>query len=646
MTQMIQGMFANRHGGTALFCFLFLSVSFLTRVVLLIASHASIDWNPLSLLGVFLCGFFFDLASASYWAIPVVIYSTLLPRKIFMTRFHRRAAMVFFFFVLYFLLFCGAVEWFFWKEYGARFNFIAVDYLVYTTEVLGNIRESFPLPLIFGGLFLMTGMVFFLLHRSGCFEVWLQSNTAWKDRVIRGAGILSLPLIFNFAVNNQMVPAFENSYNRELARNGLYSFFAAFRNNELSYPAFYETEDNRQAFLNLREHLETENGTFLSQDPFNITRMIGNPGEEKRCNVIQITVESLSADFLGVFGNKAKLTPNLDDIADGGILFTNFYATGTRTDRAIEALTLSLPPTPGRSIVKRPHNEDLFSLGSVFKSRGYDTVFLYGGYGYFDNMTYFFENNGYRVVDRGKAPKEAITFTNAWGAADEDLYEWVLHEADGAYQEGKPFYHFVMTTSNHRPYTYPEGRIDIPSGTGRRGAVKYTDHAIGEFLRKAKERPWYANTVFVIVADHCANSAGKTDLPIKNYKVPLIIYSPALFSPRRVGMLCSQIDFGPTLLGLMQWSYRSRFYGMDVFRMAKRDERAFIGSYQLLGYMDGDTLAVLEPMRKDAVYRYDPKTGAVTHLPHDEALVARSIDYFQTAGYLFENRLDSTRDDR
>ena len=109
--------------------------------------------------------------------------------------------------------------------------------------------------------------------------------------------------------------------------------------------------------------------------------------------MIQITVESLSAKYLGVYNPKSKLTPNLDAIAAKSLVFDNFYATGTRTDRGMEALSLSLPPTPGRSLIKRPHNEQLFTVGSVFRSKGYDTAFLYGGYGYFDNMNYYFGNN-------------------------------------------------------------------------------------------------------------------------------------------------------------------------------------------------------------------------------------------------------------
>ena len=125
----------------------------------------------------------------------------------------------------------------------------------------------------------------------------------------------------------------------------------------------------------------------------------------------------------------------------------------------MEALTLSIPPTPGRSLIKRPNNEGLFTLGSLFRAKGYETAFIYGGYGYFDNMNYFFGNNGYRVIDRNSVSKEDITFANAWGACDEDLYRWTMREADSLFEKSKkPFHFFVMTTSNHRPFTFPGGR--------------------------------------------------------------------------------------------------------------------------------------------------------------------------------------------
>jgi phosphoglycerol transferase MdoB-like AlkP superfamily enzyme len=85
----------------------------------------------------------------------------------------------------------------------------------------------------------------------------------------------------------------------------------------------------------------------------------------------------------------------------------------------------------------------------------------------------------------------------------------VIEQADKSAAEGQPFYQFVMTTSNHRPYTFPDGRIDLPSHSGRAAAVKYTDYAIGKLIDEARSRPWFDNTIFVI-DDHCANNR-KTD---------------------------------------------------------------------------------------------------------------------------------------
>ena len=122
------------------------------------------------------------------------------------------------------------------------------------------------------------------------------------------------------------------------------------------------------------------------------------------------------------------------------LVFDNFYATGTRTVRGMEALALSLPPTPGRSLLKRPRNESLFTLGSILRAKGYDTAFIYSGYGYFDNMNYFFDNNGYRVIDRNSVSRADVTFANVWGACDEDLYRWTMREADAARKRGRRRY--------------------------------------------------------------------------------------------------------------------------------------------------------------------------------------------------------------
>jgi phosphoglycerol transferase MdoB-like AlkP superfamily enzyme len=369
---------------------------------------------------------------------------------------------------------------------------------------------------------------------------------------------------------------------------------------------------------------------------------VQHEGPAQRLNVIQITVESLSANFLSTFNRASHLTPNLDRIAQQSLVFDQFYATGTRTDRGMEALTLSVPPTPGRSLVKRPNNEHLFTLGSVFRSQGYGTEFIYGGFGYFDNMNYFFGQNGYAVVDRTKVSKSDVTFANVWGACDEDLFRWTTRDADRDAAAGKPFFYFVMTTSNHRPFTYPEGKIDLPPKiSGRAGGVKYSDYAIGEFFRIAATKPWFNQTVFVIVGDHCASSAGKTELPVENYHIPLIIYAPGgQVKPGTVHTLTSQVDYAPTLLGLLRWTYASRFYGHDVLAQpADTSGRALLGNYQKLGLYTPGKLTVLKPVGESLAFTYDSRTHEMRRETPNTMARDDAIAYYQTASWIFKHGL-------
>jgi len=194
-----------------------------------------------------------------------------------------------------------------------------------------------------------------------------------------------------------------------------------------------------------------------------------------------------------------------------------------------------------------------------------------------------------------------------------------------------------MTTSNHRPYTYPEGRIDIPSHTSREGAVKYTDYAIGKFMRECRRKPWFDSTVFVIVADHCARSAGKTELPVNMYHIPLWIYSPANIQPAKVDRLMSQIDLGPTLLGLLNFSYKSKFFGYDIFKLEKGRERVFISTYQNIGYIKDDKLVILYPQKKVETFRINFDNGAAQHVANDNKMIDEAISWYQVASYEFKH---------
>lgn len=631
----------RRGSGILLFLALFLGFAFITRIVLIIKAAQNISWD-LSLAAAFGWGFIYDIGTAAWVAIPFILLLTLLPKHFFERLWGRLVTHAILFAFLYILLFSIVAEWVFWDEFGVRFNFIAVDYLVYTHEVIDNIFESYPMPLILSGIGAFALILHVALGRTGFLASWAANSAApawdrYRFGILAGIGAVAVGL----TVNQTWLPDFANNYNRELGKNGLWSLVAAFKDNELDFNQFFPTLPIDKSFQIMREELVEDGSVLLRPEEKDTLRFYAKAGPELKLNVIQITVESLSAEFLDNSGPYAGLTPNLAALEPKSLVFDHFYATGTRTDRGMEALTLSLPPTPGRSLVKRPHNEGLFTLGSLLKLKGYDTAFLYSGYGYFDNMNYFFGNNGYRVIDRNAVTQADVTFANVWGACDEDLYRWTMREADAVHAEGKPFYFFVMTTSNHRPFTFPEGRIDLPSKTSeRRGGVKYTDYAIGQFLKDASSKPWFKNTVFVIVADHCASSAGKTELPVENYHIPLIIYTPGGQLPTgHITTIASQTDYAPTLLGLLNWSYPSRFFGHDVRTIDPEEGNAIIGNYQKLGHIEEGEFIILKPVRQNVAYHYDFASRSMNHVPFDKEMEEETISYYQVANYLYKHGL-------
>jgi len=653
--QNLKKILHSRFGGILLLYLVFISISLVSRTVLLSVSFKDVSLNPLNIIWSYGAGLIMDTVAYSYFMIPFVLFLMFVSDRFFNSTIHKWFAYVVYFITFCILIFNGVSEFFFWDEFGVRYNFIAVDYLVYTTEVLGNIKESYPLPALISGILIAGIALIWAVIKLKLLDASLASKSILKTRTRTGLVLLGIPVLSFILIKNTTVEITKNRYNNELAKNGIHSIFAAFLNSELDYEVFYAVHDNQENFKQLRSLLKSKNSKFVSSEPFDIKREITNSGEEKRYNVVVITVESLSAEFMGfkrdlkenpadfsgnVTNYKGDVTPFLDAIADSSLLFTNLYAVGTRTIYGLEAVTLGAPPKPGQSVVKRPNNENMFSVGQLFKERGYDLKYIYGGYGYFDNMNHYFSNNGYQIVDRSDLKEDEITFKNAWGVCDQDLFNRALKECDKSFAEGKPFLNHLMTTSNHRPFTYPDGVIDIPSHTTRVGGVKYCDFAIGEFIAKASEKPWFKNTLFVVVADHCAGSAGQAELPFMEYQIPFMIYNPQLVRPQQIGKLCSQIDVAPTLLGVMNWSYQTKFFGKDIVKMAPEEERAFISNYQKLGYIKNNRLSILSPQQKITHYKIDPQTGEMKVETADPEIENEAIIYYQSANYVYKNKLN------
>ena len=538
------------------------------------------------------------------------------------------------------IIFNAVSEYFFWNEFGVRYNFIAVDYLIYTNEVIGNIMESYPVVPLFSAILALTLFVTWFIFKNTKNELLTLLN--FKQKLILLGSFLLLCGLSLFAIPQFDKIKSDNTFAQEIQANGLPKFYHAFTHNELDYFQFYPT---------LNQKIAEEN--FLKQfQPPTLEREIVSENPELKKNVVLISIESLSADFLEHYGNTQKITPFLDSLATKSLMFTNLYATGNRTVRGLEALTLCIPPTAGESVIKRENNKNKFTTGSVFKSKGYDVKFLYGGYSYFDNMEDFYKGNGYDIIDRNNFKTEEISFANVWGVADEDMAKKAIQVMNQEAKSGKPFFNHWMTVSNHRPFTYPEGRIDIPgTAKSREGGVKYTDYSIKKFFELAKKQDWYKNTVFVIVADHCASSAGKTELPMDKYRIPAMIFSEGFIQPQQFNPTMSQIDVMPTLLGLLNFNYKTKFLGQDVFK-ENFQPKAYIATYQDLGLIKDNYLTIISPTKKVKQYSLKLQNSQLQDnfkLYYDEIPVQKSVQnlvddcvsaYQSVSYWLKENKLN------
>ena len=627
---------------------LYILFSTLIRIGFLFWSSKDLDFNLFYILRAFFTGVCYDFAVGTLFLLLYSIYLLVFPKRWVGSRFDKIFTYVYLAIVLLIIYFSLLAEIPFWDEFGVRFNFIAVDYLIYTYEVISNINESYPLPLIIFVLVVLIILTFVFLQKRRIFRNTFSDKRPISKRFALFSFLIPA-LILSLILKNKQADFSNNLVLNELGKNGTFSFFSAFKSNELDYETFYPKIDDKEAYSVLKKNLLQENQAYLSNKWDDISRTTKSDNEQ--CpNVILIAIESFSGDFLKAFGNKDNLTPNYDKLANESIFFTNLYATGTRTVRGMEALTLSVPPTPGISIVRRPDNQNLFSVATIFKEKNYQPYFIYGGDGYFDNMNNFFGGQGFDIVDRNRGnplsddiktqrfniPDNEVSFENAWGICDEDLYKQSIKYADKSSKLNKPFFQFVMTTSNHKPYTFPAGKIDLPQGD-RNGAVKYTDYALGKFLADAKTKPWFKNTVFVIVADHCASSAGKWEINIDKHHIPAIIYNLPQ-KAEKINRLTSQIDLMPTLFGYLGWNYTTSLYGKDINQTKIGDERAFIGNYRTLGMLKGNIFTQIDDRKKVKQFTVKDSDKSLKEIKSKNSqLVSEIISYYQTASERFKN---------
>lgn len=322
-------------------------------------------------------------------------------------------------------------------------------------------------------------------------------------------------------------------------------------------------------------------------------------------NLVILLQESLGAQYFASLGGQ-PVAQKLETWRDRSFWFDQLYASGTRSARGIEAVVTGFQPTRTSSVIKlEGAQQEFFTIARALKAQGYRTEFIYGGDASFDNMRRFFLNNGFdRVIDQ--ADLEATAgFSTTWGVSDEDLYARVHEEVASHYRDGRPFFTLVFSTSNHPPYDFPAGRIDLveqPKLT-HRNAARYADHAVGSYLDRASRSAYWANTLFTVVADHESRSVGNQLVPIFSFHIPGFIAGGPV-QPRIVSRLASQMDLLPTTLSLMGLPSTVPATGIDQSRTdLDGPGHAMMQFNENAAWRVGDRVAVLMPHQPVREYR-------------------------------------------
>jgi membrane-anchored protein YejM (alkaline phosphatase superfamily) len=206
---------------------------------------------------------------------------------------------------------------------------------------------------------------------------------------------------------------------------------------------------------------------------------------------------------------------------------------------------------------------------------------------------------------------------------------------------GRPFYTLILSVSNHRPFTYPEGRIPVDTRFHRReNAVRYADWALGRFIRQARQHAFFKDTLFVLMGDHGARVYGAAEIPLASYEVPVLFLAPGVVpAGQRLDTLASSLDIPPTVLGLLGMEYDSKFFGHDLFHIDPSAGRALMTHNNEIALLRGTRIAVLGLHQSTAVFDLGPDYALQPVRSMDAGareLIEDAIAYYDGADTLYK----------
>jgi phosphoglycerol transferase MdoB-like AlkP superfamily enzyme len=624
----------------AIFFLIGLATFFVFRVFLYLSNFSTVSAVENSLL-IFPVGVRMDTVLLSYIVAPLFLLMIFLPSKIvriFSPFFSSCLALIMAVFV-----FMELATFPFMAEFDTRPDRLFTEHIVQFKEVSAMVLKGYLIELL-SGVALTSICVFFIYF---IFQNIFKQYVSFSFLKRISLFIIVVPLLavggrssISHRPANISTAAFSQSHLvNQLGLNSTYSMIYSY------YRAKKHEKDPRKVYGRMNEQkmfdtvlasagISKQPGSDSEKSLFHFQK--SNFSRKKPLNLVIILEESLGAEYVGYLGG-LPLTPNIDKLSEEGLSFTNLYSTGTRTVRGIEAIICGFLPTPGKSVVKLERSQqNFFTIAGLLTQKGYFTEFIYGGDSKFDNMRAFFLGNGFQKIHDQKMFNNPV-LKGTWGVSDEDLFR----KANEVFKShnNKPFFSLILSTSNHDPFEFPDGRIELyeKPKMSMHNAMKYADYAVGRFFEMARKEKYYENTVFLIIADHSTRLRGQDLVPIQKFHIPGIIIGPGV-EPKKYEKVCSQIDMPTTLLDLIGISATHPFIGRPLLSMPENVlGRAVMQYGETNAYMAGNRVIVNRPKMEPSQYIYQNESLVPSALDPD--LAEKALAHALLPGYIYYNSL-------
>jgi phosphoglycerol transferase MdoB-like AlkP superfamily enzyme len=507
-----------------------------------------IDW-----IGIFIHGFKLDFSTIGYILLfPVVVFILTSFLKNNLEYYILNAYTIV---IIVLAVFFTTIDLELYKYWAFRLDNTPLLYINKPKEMLASVKwYSIILGLVFITGF-SAALVFFYLKYIAVLIINIKPGklkTALLFLFIFPSLIIPIRGGFDTSPVNLGTAYFhENSFANHAAVNLIWNIGYSFTNNETkNNPFLYYDRDTANSIVDKLYDNTGEPHILLKTD---------------KPNIVLVIMESFTSKIIGPLGGKKDITPNFNGLVNEGILFTNFYANGTRSDKGLAAIISGYPAHGITSIMKFPKKtQSLPFISKVLSDNGYITAFYYGGdIDFFNLHSYLINGSFHNIISKKNFPSsENLT---KWGIPDHIMFERFLQDINNETKE--PFFKVFFTLSNHEPFDIPvESHFkgnDID--TKLYNSAFYTDSCLGSFITRAKLSNWWNNTLIILVSDHGTIYPGNT--PINSnitHAIPMLWLGGAIRTDTVISRYASQIDIPKTLLNQLGLSSDEFVYSKDI----------------------------------------------------------------------------------